>query len=72
MRRIAVLLSAGAVGLGAATAIAAQPVARDALLCGVWAQGSDNIAGNSNVDHPAGAAASGQYYSDGSTSCASH
>jgi hypothetical protein len=41
---------------------AGKPVPTDALFCGLWAQGSDRIAGNSNIDHPSGAEAMGQVY----------
>jgi hypothetical protein len=41
---------------------AGQPVANQNLLCGTWTQGSDRISGQSNIDHPNGAMATGMVY----------
>jgi hypothetical protein len=41
---------------------AGQPVATNELLCGMWTSGSEPVSGQSNIDHPSGAMATGNVY----------
>jgi hypothetical protein len=50
---------------------AGKPVATNDLFCGLWTQGSDRIAGNSNIDHPSGASATGNVYDYTAQTCES-
>jgi hypothetical protein len=53
----------------AAGSSAGKPVATNALLCGLWTNGTDSISGQSNQDHPSGASSMGQYYSYTGQNC---
>lgn len=46
----------------ASSSSAGQPVDSKILLCGMWTQGMDRISGNSDIDHPNGASATGMEY----------
>jgi hypothetical protein len=52
-----------------ATTSAGQPT--NDLLCGLWTQGSDQISGQSSIDHPSGASAMGQQYAYTGQNCES-